>query len=250
MVVPGWDVKKGAAAGGEEPSGWWSVVRGMCLREKKKERRGIGEDDSLMTIRDEKVRIQLPQIKRDLSHPMRAIDAAQDPKTSTLLRKPLKRKPDTRQSTDGLKHRHFGPQPLPLEPFHHLNKPLHNLLMLTRKLIPLHLPRLHIPIRLHDRHDRILARTVDGVEVDDHVSPLVDEVPQHRVDAQRGVLDEDAGFGRCVEEVGDGGARGQQVFCVLVAHEFVGGGFGKVLEAAERGLHGFGVGAVGACLRV
>lgn len=217
------DLEDGAATGGEEP---------------------------LMTVRNQKVRVQLPQVQGNLSNPMRGVDTAQDAEPSALLRQPLKRKPHSRRGTNGVKDSHFGLQALVREALDALEEPLYDLFMLTRKLIPGDLPRLSMRCRLQDGEDRILAGAVDGVEVDYHVSRSVDEIPEHRVDAHGGVLEEDAGVDGHVEEFGDGAAGREEVLFRLVAHELVRGGFGEVLEAAEFIAHGFRIGAVGAVIEI
>lgn len=180
---------------------------------------------------------------------MRSINTTQNPQPSTLLRQPLKREPHARQRANRIKNRHSRPRPSRLDPPHRLKKPLHNLPVPTGKLIPPHLLRADIRRRLEDGGDRLLARAVDGVEIDDHVTGCVDEVAEHGVDAQGGVLEEDAGVEGAVEEVGDGGAGGEEGVGGLVAQEFVGGGFGEGLEVVEGGADGVGVGAEGACLQ-
>lgn len=206
------------------------------------------DGDSLMTIRDQEIRIQPRQIQRDMSNPVRGIDTAQHAQPSALLGQPLKRKPQPRHRTDGIEHRHLGPQPLPLQALNDIDEPRHHLLMLTGELIALHLPRRDGRVRLQDGEDGLLARGVDGVEIHDHVLlGLVEQVAQHRVDAQRGVLHEDARVERRVEEAGDAAPRPKEQVRVGVAHEFVRAGFGEGLEVPQRGEHCVRVGAEGAC---
>jgi hypothetical protein len=178
-----------------------------------------------------------------MSNPMRSVNAAQNTLAFTLLCEPLKREPDTRQCTDSIKNGNFGLQAFFFELFNRLNKPLYNLLMLARELVSLNLLRPDIRLRLHNRSDRLLARTVDGVEVNDYIAGLVDEIPEHGVDAEGGILDEDTSLSRDVQEVGTGNPGREEVFFILVAHEFVGGCFGEVLEMAELVADGEGVGA-------
>ena len=65
-----------------------------------------------MTITRKKIRLQCPQIQRQLPNPMRAINETQNPKLATDLDDLLKRKPDTRHANHRLKHRHPHIQPL------------------------------------------------------------------------------------------------------------------------------------------
>lgn len=107
--------------------------------------------------------------------------------------------------------------------------------MLARKFILLHLPCSHIRRGLQDRSDRLLARAIDGVEVDDHVSWFVDEIAEDGVDAEGGVLDEYTGVEGDIEEGGDCSAGGEEVVWGLVAHESVWAGLGEGLEVVQGG---------------
>lgn len=94
----------------------------------------------------------------------------------------------------------------------------------------------HHPRRaLFDILDRLVARSVDGGEVDDDVSGLVGQVSKHRVDAGGGIGHEHARFVRRIEILGNGGARGVELSGVDVSDEFVGLAFGLVLERVQDG---------------
>ena len=114
------------------------------------EERVIWSFDVLVTIREQEIWIQLPQIKWNMSDSMCGINTAQDPQTSTLLRQTLKGEPYPRNRNNSVKDSYFGGQPLFLNPLHSLYEPFHNLLMLTRKLIPINLPGSDMRARLQD----------------------------------------------------------------------------------------------------
>ncbi len=146
-----------------------------------------------MTIRHKEIRIQLPQIQRNLPDPMRPINTAQDPQPSTLLRQSLKGEPHPRHCTDGIKDGDFSFQSILLKTSDRFDKPLDNLPMLAWKVVTGNFLGADVRVRLQDRSDRLLARAIDGVEIDDHVARFVDEVAEDGVDPQGGILDENAG---------------------------------------------------------
>ena len=53
----------------------------------------------------------------------------------------------------------------------------------------------------------LLTCSIDGREVDDDIAGLVDEVPEHCVDASRSVVYKDAGIYRSIEVFRDGSPR-------------------------------------------
>lgn len=211
-------------------------------REREKEREK--EKDALVTITNEKIRPQPPQIQRQMPHPMRPIHQRQHPLASTNLHQPLKRHPHPGQTHHRIEQRNPHPPPLPFLPPHHLLEPPHHLRVRhgVRILDPYRLRRR----RLADVLDRLLARAVNGAEVHDPVAWVEAQAAEDRVDAGRGVGEEDDRFDGDVQEGCEGEARGVEEGRVGVADEVVRAGFGEGLHGVHAGEDGRWVGAEGA----
>ena len=132
-----------------------------------------------MAVTRKKIRLQRPQIQRQLPNPMRAINETQNPKLATDLDDPLKRKPDTRHTNHRLKHRDPHIQPFRPRLTHYPHKPIDQLLHAQRKP-KAHLPGLHGCV-LNHRHEHAVNGPVHRIEVDDDIAALELQVVQHGV---------------------------------------------------------------------
>lgn len=157
-----------------------------CLIYRKSEGRG----DILVTIARKKVRIQFLQIKLEHPNPMSTINQTQHPLLPTNPHQVLKREPNPRDTNDGLKHRDLRSAALTLNFLHLRTKLLHQFVVRDWKLI-LYFPPLSGCRLLHSL-DRLPNSTIDGIEVDDHITRRENQVPENCVNARRGVLDKDA----------------------------------------------------------
>lgn len=95
--------------------------------------------------------------------------------------------------------------------------------------------------------DRLLARPVDGREVDYDVLGFEHQVAQDGVDSRGGVGHERQRVNGYGEELGHGGARDVEETWEVVADERVRTCFVGILERAEGGEDGARVRAEGAC---
>ena len=177
---------------------------------------------------------------------MRPVNERVDPLFSTHLDQSLKRHSHTRQTRHRVEQRHPHLLPRRLFPLQHPLKPPHHLIVRDRiRILDLDPLRRR---RLGNILDRLLARAVDGAEIDDAIALLEAQTAQHHVDASRGVWHEDDRVDGDVEEGRHCLTRLVQIPRVLVAEEAVGVGFGEVLEVVHVGADGGGVGAEGAWL--
>lgn len=147
-----------------------------------------------MAVTRKKIRLQRPQIQRQLPNPMRAINETQNPKLATDLDDPLKRKPDTRHTNHRLKHRDPHIQPFRPRLTHYPHKPIDQLLHAQRKP-KAHLPGLHGCV-LNHRHEHAVNGPVHRIEVDDDIAALERQVVQHGVHGCGCVFDKhEVGYG-------------------------------------------------------
>lgn len=175
---------------------------------------------------------------------MSPINQRQHPLPPTHLRQALKRHPHTRQTSHRVEQRDPHLLPCLLFLLQHLLKPPHHFPIRNRiRILHLHPFRRR---RFGNVLDRLLARAVDGAEIHDPIPLLEAQTPQHRVDARRGVGQEDDGLDGHVEEACHRLPRLVQVPRVLVADEAVWVSFGAVLEVVHTGADRGRVGAEGA----
>lgn len=163
---------------------------------------------------------------------MSPINQTQYPEVTTSPNQFLERESNARDASDGFKHRDPNIQPLflfcVLHPGH---KPVHHLGVGDRKrVLDFHTPDWP---RLLQRRDRLLDSPVHGIEVDDRIPRLEDQVPENGVHARRGVFDEHAVCDGGVEVVSYGGAGLVEEDGLLVPDEWVRAGFGEVLVFLE-----------------
>lgn len=189
--------------------------------------------NSLVTVANKEIRLQLAQIQRDLSDAMGTVNQTQHLMRPAGFHQLLEREPDSRVADDGIEDGNAGVQPVRLGLLDGLLEPPDQLVIANG------IPVLDLESpdggHLGQGDDRLLEGAVDGGEVNDHVALLEEQVPQDRVDARRGILDEHALLHGDVQELGHGGAGLVQSLGKLPADEGVRTRFSGILELAEGG---------------
>lgn len=188
-----------------------------------------------MTVADEKVEWQLAEIERQVPRSVCAVDQRQHALVPAYLRQPLKRHPHAGQADHRVEQRDPDAMPRLLFVREHPPEPLDHLVVRDGVSV-LDLDPLRRR-RLGDVFDRLLARPVDGAEVDDPVAVRKHHASEDRVDGRRRVGHEDERLDRHVEEGGHGRPRLVQETRILVADELVRAGFRPVLEVTHLLAH-------------
>jgi hypothetical protein len=141
-----------------------------------------------VAVTSEEIRLQLPEIQRDLSNAVGAVDQTQDSLFTADLRQPLEWKSNSRQARNHIEDGNLHIQPLPLRGLDNIQESPHELFMADRHLI-VNLSDLHRS-RLHERRDAFLDGAVDSLKVDDDIIALERQILQHGRYTRRGILDE------------------------------------------------------------
>jgi hypothetical protein len=206
--------------------------------------------DSLVTVRNEEIRIDLPQPQVDRSDPMSPIHTTEytfffaDP--DELLPEP----PHPGHGRYRIEYRQLDPSLSPGlggDVLDLLSKPGEEV-RFRHRLVEDVMHRL-CRGRLADILHGLVGRAIDGLASEDDISLFPFQVPEDYVCSGTSVLDEGDRLQRSLDQIGDGFAGLEERAGRIETDKVVGLRFLCELIVEKDFADGFGVGAVGSCVR-